>query len=111
MGLLDQLAGQVLGSLTTGQDGGASQASPLITLATQLLQNPELGGLSGLVKAFEDKGLGSLVASWIGKGENLPISADQIMAVLGPALLQKLADTNGSTPEQEAAVVSEALRL
>ena len=33
----------------------------------------------------------------------------QIMAVLGPALLQKLADTNGSTPEQEAAVVSEAL--
>ena len=109
MGLLDQLAGQVLGSLTTGQDGGASQASPLITLATQLLQNPELGGLSGLVKAFEDKGLGQVVASWIGKGENLPISADQIMAVLGPALLQKLANTNGSTPEQEAAVVSEAL--
>ena len=109
MGLLDQLAGQVLGTLTTGHDSGAAQASPLITLATQLLQHPELGGLSGLVKAFEAKGLGSVVASWIGSGQNLPISADQIMSVLGPALLQKLAQASGNTPEQEAAVVSEAL--
>jgi hypothetical protein len=52
MGLLDQLAGQVLGTLTTGHDSDAAQASPLITLATQRLQHPELGGLSGLVKAF-----------------------------------------------------------
>jgi uncharacterized protein YidB (DUF937 family) len=50
-----------------------------------------------------------VVASWIGSGQNLPISADQIMSVLGPALLQKLAQASGNTPEQEAAVVSEAL--
>lgn len=109
MGLLNQLAGGVVGALATGHNSGAGQATALITLATQLLNAPEFGGLSGLIKTFQDKGYGDLVASWVGKGDNLPVTADQIMTVLGTDFLARLAQGSGNTPEQEAAVVSEAL--
>jgi len=109
MGLLNQLAGGVVSALATGHNSGAGQATALITLATQLLNAPEFGGLSGLIKTFQDKGYGDLVASWVGKGSNLPVSADQIMTVLGTDFLTRLAQGSGNTPEQEAAVISEAL--
>jgi uncharacterized protein YidB (DUF937 family) len=35
--------------------------------------------------------LGDVVASWVGTGANLPISAEQISQVLGPDTLQQLA--------------------
>ena len=49
------------------------------------------GGLSGLLQNFHDKGLGELVTSWVGTGQNLPISADQIEYVLGSEQVQQLA--------------------
>jgi len=32
------------------------------------------GGIDGLVNTFNENGLGEVMSSWIGKGENLPIS-------------------------------------
>ena len=49
------------------------------------------GGLSGLLQNFHDKGLGELVTSWVGTGQNLPISADQIQHALGSEQVQQLA--------------------
>lgn len=82
MGLLDQLAGQVLGSLAGGAQGGGQ--SPLIQLVLNLIQNSE-GGLGGLLSKFNQAGLGDQVASWVGTGQNLPVSADQLGQVLGGA--------------------------
>lgn len=80
MGLLDQLAGQVLGSLAGGAQGGGQ--SPLIQLVLNLIQNSE-GGLGGLLSKLNQAGLGEQVASWVGTGQNLPVSADQLGQVLG----------------------------
>jgi len=82
MGLLDQLAGQVLGSLAGGAQGGGQ--SPLIQLVLNLIQNSE-GGLGGLLSKLNQAGLGDQVASWVGTGQNLPVSADQLGQVLGGA--------------------------
>jgi uncharacterized protein YidB (DUF937 family) len=77
MGLLDQLLGSVLGQTGSGQHQNA-----LLDLATSLIQN-QPGGLSGLIERFTSAGLGQQVASWVSTGQNLPISADQLLSALG----------------------------
>jgi len=60
-----------------------------------LINNPQTGGLQGLIQSFQDKGLGGVVASWVGTGENLPITADQLTSVLGQNHLQEMAQKVG----------------
>lgn len=79
-------------------------ASVLGTSNTQLTQAvskviDECGGMDGLIKKFQDKGLGDVVQSWIGNTPNKSVTADQITNVLGPNLLQKVASHVGMTPE------------
>jgi uncharacterized protein YidB (DUF937 family) len=74
-----------------------------------LLNNPELGGLSGLVSAFQNNGLGETVASWISNNANLPISTEQIQSVLGQGPLQDLASQMGLSTDAVASTLSERL--
>lgn len=74
-----------------------------------LLNNPELGGINGLVNAFQKNGLGEIVASWISSNTNLPISAAQIQAVLGQGPLQDLASQTGLSANEVASSLSEHL--
>ncbi len=52
-------------------------------------------GLEDLVKAFEQAGLGNQVQSWIGRGPNQPVTADEIATALGPERVQQLAGSTG----------------
>lgn len=54
-----------------------------------------LGGLAGLVEKFHQGGLGDMVNSWIGSGQNLPVSADQLSGVLGHDTLGAFAQKLG----------------
>ena len=55
---------------------GANEAhAGLVTAAVEALGGASGGGLGGLVEAFQAKGLGDVVASWIGTGQNLPVTA------------------------------------
>jgi len=56
-------------------------------------------GISGLAEDFRSRGLGEIASSWIGPGENKPISTDQIKAILGHEKLQELARRAGVSPE------------
>ena len=58
---------------------------------------------------FTISGLGQQVQSWVSTGQNLPISADQIMQVLGGAKLQDLAQQVGITQEQAANGLADVL--
>ena len=88
MGLLDQVVGAM-----SGQQGEGGNA--LLNGVLQLVNNPQTGGLSGLVQAFQNGGLGDIAKSWVSTGQNLPISAEQIQSVLGNAQLQSLAAQAG----------------
>jgi len=94
MGLLDQivkgLAGKFLG-------GSAGTQNPLLDIALSLLTNPQTGGLEGLVETFKSKGLNDTVSSWVGTGQNLPISGKQIQDVLGSDLIQQFAKKLGAS--------------
>jgi uncharacterized protein YidB (DUF937 family) len=87
MGLFDS----VVGALGAAAAGGAGGAQPDLLKLVGGLLGPESGGLAGLVQKFQQGGLGDVVASWVGTGANLPISAEQISQVLGPDTLQQLA--------------------
>jgi uncharacterized protein YidB (DUF937 family) len=58
---------------------------------------------------FEQKGLGGVIASWIGTGQNLPISAEQLQNVLHSDALQNIAAKTGMDPAQLTSVLSQML--
>lgn len=102
MGLFDS----VVGALAGGQSGGDS---PLLNVVMQLINNPQTGGLGGLVESFQQGGLGDIVNSWVSTGQNLPISAEQIQAVLGGGKLQEIAAQLGVSTEQASGGLADLL--
>ena len=86
MGLLDSILGSLGG-------GSAREGSPLLKLALQLVQ--QNGGLEGLLAKFRQAGLADKAASWVGTGENQPVSADELGRALGAGSLGDLAGQMG----------------
>lgn len=107
MGLLDQIAGSVLGQ--SGDTDADSQNGMLGTIMG--LINQQEGGLSGLVSAFQSGGLGEIVNSWVSRGENLPVSAEQIQAVLGSEQISGIASKLGIDPASAASGLAQLLPL
>lgn len=95
MSLFDQLKGAALGAVT---GGGAGQGK-LFEALLAAVNSPQVGGIPGLLKLFEQKGLGSIVQSWLGTGANLPIKPEQIQQVLGSPLVQQIAQKAGMQPQ------------
>ena len=110
MGLFDSIAGQVAQQAASALSGKHSaDGNQIMTMLTGLLNNPEIGGIGGLVSAFQKNGLGDVVASWISNNTNLPISADQIQSVLGQGPLQDVASKMGLSSGDVASALSERL--
>ena len=93
MGLLDS----VIGAMGQGQ-GGANPQAALISAIVGMLgqgggagQSGGIGGLAGLVEQFSRGGLGDIAKSWVGTGQNLPVSPDQLGQVLGGDTVGNLA--------------------
>lgn len=102
MGLFDSVLGAVSSQLE--QQGGLAHV-----VSGLLANNGELGGIQDLVEKFNQAGLGDVVNSWIGKGANLPISADQLSSVLGSDVLTNAAGKLGLDPLQLSGQLSAML--
>ena len=68
-----------------------------------------LGGLGGLVSAFTQNGLGDVIGSWIGRGQNQPVSSDQLAQVLGPNALAQLSAGTGASHGDVSSALSQLL--
>jgi uncharacterized protein YidB (DUF937 family) len=101
MGLLDSVAGAVLGKVLGGGQGGMAQ------IALDMFN--QHGGIGGVLDKFKAGGLGDAAASWVGKGENLPVSADQISSVLGNGAIAEMAAKFGISPEVLSAQLAQHL--
>lgn len=104
MGMLDELAGNVLGGAGGNQGGGNSMLSTVLELV-----NNQPGGIAGLLQRFQQGGLGDVAASWVGTGQNLPISADQLQGVLGGDMLGQLVGKLGVSPEAASSQLADVL--
>jgi uncharacterized protein YidB (DUF937 family) len=120
MGLLDSVLGAIGGG-GQQQAGGNNTQALLIQAALPLVLKALQGGGAGqaagagtgsgggLLGALEGAGLGSIVQSWIGTGQNQPISPDQVQQALGGGHLQELAQAAGISPAEAAGHLSEIL--
>lgn len=105
MGLFDQILSATGGLSGQQGEGGDSPLGAIL----QLLNNPQTGGLSGILQSFETGGLGEVVKSWVSTGQNQSISAEQIQSVLGSEQIQNFASRLGIDPDQASARLAEYL--
>lgn len=103
MGLLDSLLASVTGNSNTTGDAG----NPLATALHSLLS--QNGGIEGLMNKFSQGGLGEVFSSWVGLGENKPVSADQISKILGSGQLASLASSLGVDQTQVSGFLADYL--
>ena len=73
--------------------GGGDKKDDLMSSIMQLLGGQ--GGLQNLISQFDAKGLGDVIGSWVGTGQNKSISAEQIQSVLGSDALSGIASKLG----------------
>ncbi len=99
MALFDDLTKKAEGFLS----GAGDDKSKLLVAALQVIMT-KFGGLDGLVQAFERKGLGSIAASWVGKGENKSITPQQLQQGIGADTVQQIA---GKVGQPESTVLSQ----
>ena len=101
MGLLDIVQGLVGGDQATGSGN-------LLSTVMQVLNN-QPGGLDGILQSLQGGGLGETVNSWIGTGQNAPVSGDQLQSVLGSGVVQDLAARLGISPGDASSHLSQLL--
>ena len=104
MSFLEDMAGKEVGSML------GNSSNPIAASVMQMI-NSQPGGLSGLVQQFHDKGLGGLVSSWVGTGQNLPVSADQLQHVLGSEQVKEIAAKAGISPDMVTSHLSQLLPM
>ncbi|WP_030917940.1 YidB family protein [Streptomyces sp. NRRL B-24720] len=111
--------GSLLGSLLGGgsQGGGSGNAGNILgTLLGALGGSASAGGgggganaLEGLIGMLAKSGLLDQAQSWVGTGENKPVSGAQIAQALPDETLQKVAQEAGVSTEQAADDIARSL--
>ena len=118
MGLLDGLLGNLMGSYLGGNQernpfGSGNQmqgGNMLLQLALTMLQ--QNGGLEGVLGKFRQGGLAQQADSWVGTGQNMEVSGDQLQQVFGPSmgdLASKLGMPTGQTGSVMAQLLPELI--
>ena len=101
MGILDNFAG--------GQAMSGGRSPDVLSAVIGMLGNSESGGLAGLVQQFAGNGLGDIVNSWVGKGQNLPITPQQVSQGFGSDIISSLAAKTGLSSDQLSSHLSDLL--
>ena len=102
MGLLDSILGAA-----SGKTDAPGEANPLMAVVGGLLA--QSGGLQGLASKFSQSGQGNAFQSWVGMGENQPVSSSQIQNVLGSEQINAIATRMGVDPAMASTFLAEYL--
>jgi len=89
---------------TTGLDPEAISGA-----LSRVLGDGEGIDLSGLVERFTGNGLGDLVQSWLGEGENAPVDPETVESVLGGDRISAFAEELGIGTESARQALADAL--
>lgn len=123
MSLLDAVLNAVAGAGQNGGlsgQGGGSLLGPgaqgaLLNAVIAMLANGQqpggggLGGLGDLIGRFTQSGMGDVIGSWIGHGQNAPISGDQLTNVLGSDAIGQIAQQLGLSHGDAAGQLAQIL--
>jgi uncharacterized protein YidB (DUF937 family) len=107
MGILDALENSPALKSAFSQLG----AAVLPAVLGEVMGTGSQGGLNAIVAKLEQAGFGQQVKSWIGTGQNLPITADQLRQVLGSDVVRQLAAKYNIPVDQLSEVLAHQLPL
>ncbi len=105
MGILDSLENSPAFKGALGQ----LEAAVVPVVLSEVLGNGSQGGLNAIVAKLQQAGLGDQVRSWIGNGQNLPITAEQLQQALGSDTAKQLAARFHIPVDQLAKVLAQQL--
>src|ERR1700738_524841 len=105
MGILDSLENSPAFKSALGQ----LEAGVVRVVLSEVLGNGGQGGLSAIVAKLWHAGFVDQVKSWIGTGQNLPITAEQLQQVLGSDTVKQLAARFNIPVDQLARVLAQQL--
>jgi len=83
-----------------GQEGGLASLQKLVSSS---------GGLQGLTSKLASSGLGQQVQSWVGHGQNQPVSGPQIQEAMDPGQVHAVAQQAGMSDEEACDHMAKAL--
>ena len=112
MSLLNDVLKSVLASNTPAAQGQAqvqAQAQPDILITAAMAMLDKAGGIQGIIEKFQSSGLGDTVASWVGTGQNQPVTPDQISQALGQDNIQVVVKQANIPAEQSGSILSALL--
>ena len=91
--------------------GGKGQTASASAQPTTDTSDPGgvLGGLGGLVNKLQQGGLGDVVNSWVGSGQNQPVSPGQLGSALGPGVIKTLSQMTGVSEDDLSKQLSQVL--
>ncbi|WP_306329231.1 YidB family protein [Streptomyces venezuelae] len=111
--------GSLLGSLLGGSGGQSGGAGGILGSLIGALAGGQGGGpggaaggsnpLGGLLDMLTRSGLTDQTQSWVGTGENQPVSGAQIAEALPDDTLRKVAQDAGVTPQEAADQIAQTL--
>ena len=111
MDLMDLL--KVGASLIQGNSDDATtglDADDIANALSKLIGNSEGGlDLAALVGGLSQNGLGEIVGSWLGNGENKSISMDQVTDLLGSDKISEFASQLGLSEESAKGALADSL--
>jgi uncharacterized protein YidB (DUF937 family) len=105
MGILDSLTNSPALKGMLGQ----LEAAALPVILSEVFGKDGEGGLNAIVAKLQQAGFGDQVKSWLGNGQNLPITAERLQQVLGSDTVKQLAARFNIPVDQLAQVLAEQL--
>jgi uncharacterized protein YidB (DUF937 family) len=98
--------GGMLGGLAGGGGGGGGMLGMLMPVVGSLLAG---GGLQKIMSGLEHQGAGAQASSWVGKGENQPVSGQQMKEAVGADQVAQIAEKLGVSHDQAAEVLAKLI--
>ena len=91
--------------------GGKGQTASASAQPTTDTSDPGgvLGGLGGLLNKLQQGGLGNETKSWVGSGQNQPVSPNQLGQALGPNIIKTLSQVTGLSEDDLSKQLSQVL--
>jgi uncharacterized protein YidB (DUF937 family) len=112
-GGLGDLLGGILGAGSRGGSlgaGGGLGGNPmlrmLLPLVASMLMN---GGLQKILSRLQAQGKGAQTDSWVGKGSNEPVAADDVRQAIDKEELDRIAQQLGISEDEAAEAVAQVL--
>ena len=103
MGLLDSVTDAL------GLNFNRIEAEAAPALISAVLARTNFGNLQGLVAQLQQCGLGPQVQSWLGNGQNLPVTPDQLRSAIGSDQVRALAQQFGVDPDAALKLLAQHL--